>query len=66
MNYSRLLTILIVLPSWGEQLEDFPVAFVATEMNCVQKSSREFGLYLPELAHHKLPYTFLDILASFC
>ena len=45
MNYAQLLTTLIVLPSWGEQLEEFPVDFVATEMNCGQNNSREIGLY---------------------
>ena len=66
MNYSWLLTTLIVLPSWGEQLEDFPVSFVATEMNCGQTAAEKLACILPELAHQKLPYAFLHILAPFC
>ena len=66
MNYSWLLKNLISLPSWEEQFEDFPVAFVATEMNCGQNSTEKLACILPELAHHKLPYAFLHILASFC
>ena len=66
MNYSRLLTILIVLPSWGEQLEDFQVAFVATEMNVAKRAAENLACILPELAPHKFPYAFLHILASFC
>ena len=63
MNYSLLLTTLIVFPSWGEQLEDFPVSFVATETDCGQSSSREtvsFQSWLGEGNGAPLQYTCLE------
>ena len=63
MNYSLLLTTLIVFPSWGEQLEDFPVSFVATETDCGQSSSREtvsFQSWLAEGNGAPLQYSCLE------
>ena len=63
MNYSLLLTTLIVFRSWGEQLEDVPVSFVATETDCGQSSSREtvsFQSWLAEGNGAPLQYSCLE------